>query len=56
MQPSPKMMEDDLRELRRLVDEQEGDAALWLAPSSLGVRPALRRLHEAIERATRWME
>ena len=56
MQPSPMIMEDDLRELRALVDEQAENARLWAhigTPYAEHMQRALRDLHALIERATR---
>ena len=65
--PDPLIMEDALRELRAIVDEQAEDAALWhVADHTEGrvlylrgrvgyLQHALRKLHYVIERATRWV-
>lgn len=54
------IMAADLRELRALVDEQAQDAALWITlsgvPNRAHLQAELRRLHAAIEHATRWVE
>ncbi len=54
-----RLMLDDMRELRALVDEQAEDDGLWFVAhhASEGyLQHELRRLHAAVELATRWVE
>lgn len=56
---SLKVLTKDLRELRRLVDEQAEDEGLWfiVCYASEGyLQHELRRLHAEVERVTRWVD
>lgn len=56
-QPSTDIMGDDLCALRQTVEEQANDEMLWCGAGTIveaHLQQELRRLHEMIERSTRW--
>ena len=57
--PGRDRMEDDLRELRQIVDDQANNPDLWFVAEHVTeayLQASLRQLHDLIERATRWVD
>lgn len=54
-----QVLAKDMREMRRLVEEQAEDERLWApaATAAIGyLQHELRRLHNEVERVTRWVD